>query len=279
MRYGKTWIRVPPTIKIILEGNLSFPITAKDIFLYLIGKYKSNLATYAALEYTGEIIEILPFYQRLCLCNLGVEIGAKIALIPYDKITEEYLNNKGTKLNNRDFSYFKPDYNAEYQRIIREDISFISPQIALPHRVDNVVPIEEVEDTPINQAVLGTCTQGHIEDLRMAADMLRNNSIKKGVRLLIFPGTRRIYQQALKEGIIEVLSAAGAIIAPPTCGCCVGLHMGIPADNEVIISSANRNFKGRMGNPEAQIFLASTPTVIASAIKGKITHPLKINGV
>ncbi|MCM8783497.1 MAG: 3-isopropylmalate dehydratase large subunit [Candidatus Omnitrophica bacterium] len=271
LAYGKNWFLVPESIKFIVEGNLSFGCFAKDVILYIIGKVKADYANYRAVEYTGNVISGLSMDGRFTIANMSVEIGAKAGIMLFDKKTENWLKDKTKKKLNP----VLPDKDAKYLEVKEFDISKIEPQVACPHSVDNVKPISVVKGTVINQAFLGTCTNGRLEDLEISAKILRNKKIHPEVRFIVAPASKRVFLEALNKGIIEVFIKAGAVVISPGCGPCVGTHAGVPADNEVIISTANRNFKGRMGNPNAEIYLASPATVTASAIEGKITDPRK----
>lgn len=266
---GKNWFRVPHTCKVIVKGKLHKGITAKDIILYMIGKIGVNGCTYMAVEFTGPVIDKLGMEGRFTISNMAVEMGAKTALFCADQKTENWLN----KRIRRKFKAVRPDKNATYKDIKEFDISKISPQVAKPHSVDNVVNIEQVLGTKIDLAFLGTCTNGRLEDLTAAAQILKNRHIHPEVTFVVAPASKDIYLQAAQSGVLEILLLAGTTILPPGCGPCVGTGAGVPADGQAVISCANRNFKGRMGNPRASIFLASPLTVAASAIKGKIADP------
>ncbi len=268
---GKNWFRVPETVKIIVKGKLARGITAKDIILYIIGQLGANGCTYLAVEFTGPIIDRLSMDGRFTISNMVVEMGAKSALFCADQKTLRWLK-KRTK---RKFRPVRADKSARYKEIREFDISKLSPQVACPHSVDNVVNIESVLGTKINLAYLGTCTNGRLEDLKLAADILKGRHLKPGVTLVVACASKEIYLQSAQKGILEIFSRAGGLILSPGCGPCVGTHSGIPADNDVVISTANRNFKGRMGNPDASIFLASPSTLAASVIEGRIADPRK----
>ncbi|UCB57354.1 MAG: 3-isopropylmalate dehydratase large subunit [Candidatus Omnitrophota bacterium] len=268
---GKNWFRVPETIKLIVKGKLPKGVTAKDIILYIIGQLGANGCTYMAVEFTGCVIDKLGMDGRFTISNMGVEMGAKCALFCADEKTLNWLKGRTIKK----FKSVFADKNADYKEIKEFDISKLSPQVASPHSVDNVNNIDEVLGTKIDVAFLGTCTNGRLDDLKAAAKILRGRHVKKGVRLVVAPASKEIYLEAARLKILEVFLGAGGVILPPGCGPCVGTHAGVPADNEVVISSANRNFKGRMGNPRASIFLASPLTLAASAIEGKIADARK----
>ena len=268
---GKNWFRVPKTVKIIVKGKLSKAVTAKDIILHIIGKLGANGCTYMATEFAGNVIDSLSMEGRFTISNMVVEMGAKCGFFSVDPKTLSWLKGR-TK---RKFTPVCADKDAAYKEVKEFDISSLSPQIAMPHSVDNVVDIEEVLGTRIDLAFLGTCTNGRLEDLIQAAAILKGKSLKSDVTFVVGSASKEIYFQAAKMGILELLSRAGAVVLPPGCGPCVGTHAGIPADGQTVISTANRNFKGRMGNPRASIFLASPATVAASAIEGKIADPRK----
>jgi len=270
MASGKIWLRVPESIKIIIKGKVPSGVYAKDIILYIIGKVSSRGAVYKSVEFEGEVVGSLSMDARFTISNMVMEMGAKAGIMKVDERTEKWVKNR---VKNKIMDFVFPDPGAFYEKVMEFDVSSISPQVACPHSVDNVHPVEEVEGTPIQQAFLGTCTNGRLEDLKIAASILEGRKISPEVRLIVAPASRRIYLEALKEGIISTFVEAGAAIVTPGCGCCVGTHNGIPADGENVISTANRNFKGRMGNPDAFIYLASPATVAVSALEGKITDP------
>ncbi len=271
LAYGKNWFRVPRTAKIIINGRLPRGCFAKDIILYIIGKLGADFASYKAIEYEGSVLSALDMDGRFTIANMSVEMGAKAGLLPFDEKTKSWLNKRITKK-------YKPvsqDKDAKYYIVKEFNLSKIEPQVACPHTVDNVKPISEVKGEIINQAFLGTCTNGRLEDLLVASRIIGGKKVHPEVKFIIAPASKAVFLEALRLGIIEVFVKAGAIVISPGCGPCVGTHAGIPADKEVVISTANRNFKGRMGNPEAFIYLASPATVAASAIEGKIADPRK----
>ncbi|ACX52226.1 3-isopropylmalate dehydratase [Ammonifex degensii KC4] len=266
---GHLWFKVPETIKVVCHGPLPPGVFAKDLILYLIGRFTADGATYKAVEYTGSAIKELSMEGRFTVANMAVEMGAKVGLMEVDEKTWEWLKEHG----GGEFTAFSPDPDAAYAKVVEFDLTSISPQVACPHRVDNVSPIEKVAGTKIDQAFIGTCTNGRLEDLRVAARILAGRKIHPRVRLVVAPASRKVYLQAMREGILATLVEAGAAVVTPGCGPCVGTHNGVPADGEVVVSTANRNFKGRMGNAKAEIYLASPATVAASAIAGEITDP------
>ncbi|HZK18825.1 MAG TPA: 3-isopropylmalate dehydratase large subunit [Clostridia bacterium] len=268
---GKMWFRVPETIKFVLEGTLPDGVYAKDLILYLIGEVTADGATYNSVEFTGEAISSLSQEARFTISNMAVEMGAKAGLMEADEKTFDWLRG----YTRREYTPVSADDNAVYESVKTYDVSGLEPQVAKPHRVDNTADIGEVEGTPVHQAVIGTCTNGRLEDLKIAANILKGKRVNRNVRLIVAPASRKIYLDAIEQGIISALVEAGAAVVTPGCGPCVGTHNGIPAAGENVISTANRNFKGRMGNSEAQIYLASPATVAASAVTGEITDPRK----
>ncbi|MDI6751531.1 MAG: 3-isopropylmalate dehydratase large subunit [bacterium] len=265
---GYTWLKVPPVIKVELKGRLSVGVYSKDIILHLIGKIGADGAGYKCLEFSGETISCLSMEDRLCISNMAVEAGAKAGIMPSDDITLEFLKKQGRE---NEWKGLSADINAGYESEIEIDCSSLIPQIASPHSVDNISEVKEKEGTKIDQILIGTCTNGRLSDLRVAAEILKGKKAK--TRLLILPASAFVYLEAIKEGIIEALLSAGAVILPPGCGPCVGIHQGILGDGEICLSTANRNFKGRMGNPNAEIYLSSPATAAASALTGTITDP------
>lgn len=266
---GKMWFKVPETVKFVLNGVLPPGVYAKDLILYLIGDVTADGATYQAVEYTGEAVAALSIDGRMTIANMAIEMGAKAGLMNADEKTLQWLK----QYTDQKFTPVFADADANYAEVREYDVSKLEPQVAKPHRVDNTAGVSEVAGTPIQQAVIGTCTNGRLEDLRIAADILKGKKIAKGVRLIVAPASKRVFLAAMAEGIIQTLVEAGAAVVTPGCGPCVGTHNGIPSDGENVISTANRNFKGRMGNSNANIYLASPATVAASALTGEITDP------
>jgi len=268
---GKLWFKVPSTIKLDLYGDLPLMVTPKDIILEIIGKLKADGAIYKAVEFSGSAIKSMNMDGRFTLCNMAVEMGAKIGIIEPDEITIEYLK----KRTNQSFQIVKNDSNAEFERIESLDISTIEPKVSLPHKVDNVVSVSQVEGIKINQAFIGSCTNGRFSDLQIAAQILKGHQVHPFVRLIVNPASKEVYLKALDEGVLKILIESGAVICNPGCGACIGATKGALGEGEVCISSTNRNFRGRMGSDKAKIFLASPATVAASAIIGEITDPRK----
>ncbi|RLI04315.1 3-isopropylmalate dehydratase large subunit, partial [Candidatus Bathyarchaeota archaeon] len=267
---GEIWLRVPSTIRINATGSFKKHVTPKDLILYVIGKIGAAGATYKAVEFTGSTISQISISGRMTLCNMTVEMGAKTGLINPDEETFNYVKSRAR----RPFRALKSDPNAKYEKTLEVDVDRLEPQIACPHSVDNVKPVKSVEGTEINQAFLGSCTNGRLEDLKAAAEILKGKKISRGVRMIVTPASQEVYLQALKNGFLEIFVKAGALVTNPTCGACFGGHMGLLAPGEVCVSSSNRNFVGRMGSPEAEIYLASPVTVAASALAGKIVDPV-----
>jgi len=273
MLTGQTWLKVPNTIKMNLKGNLKKGVYSKDLILHIIGDISASGANYCSVEFHGDI-EKLSIEDRFTIANMGVEMGAKNTVFFVDNITKKYLSSIGIKESA--YKPIYPDEDASYTKEIDYSLSDIEPVIACPHTVDNVKPINKLEDIQINQFLIGTCTNGRESDLKIAADILKDKKIKPNTRLLILPASRDILNKSIKNGVIEKLIKAGAVILPPGCGPCLGAHQGALAPGEKCLSTANRNFKGRMGCKEAEIYLASPATVAASALKGKITDPREV---
>jgi len=268
---GKIWLRVPETIKIVVNGKWPNGVYSKDLIIHIIGKLGVAAANYKAVEFHGKAIEDLSIGSRLVISNMAMEMGAKAAIIPPDNKTIEYVR----KNIGGEFEVILPDKDAKYCEVYEFDVSELEPMVALPHSPGNAKPVREVEGMKIHQAFIGTCTNGRLEDLEIAARILEDRKVHPDVRLIVGPASKRVLVEALRKGIIETLVEAGAVIIPPGCGPCLGKHQGVLAAGERCISSANRNFKGRMGSPEAEIYLASPATVAASAVEGKITDPRK----
>jgi len=270
---GETWFRVPPTIKITLKGGFQSGVSAKDLILTIIGDISAGGATYQAVEFHGNV-GALSIEDRFVIANMGIEMGGKIAVFPFDAVTEAYLTSIGV-----DRGSYEPvwaDADAEYIRELEYDLGEIVPVVALPHKVDNVKSVSEVEGMEINQALLGTCTNGRLSDLRAAAEVLEGKKVSPNVRLLVLPASRAVLEAALADGTISKLVASGGVLLPTGCGPCLGAHQGVLAPGERCLSTANRNFKGRMGCKDAEIVLASPETVAASAVAGVITDPRKV---
>ncbi|MCJ7737918.1 MAG: 3-isopropylmalate dehydratase large subunit [Anaerolineae bacterium] len=274
MATGRIWLRVPESSRIILKGTLESPLSAKDAILHIIGALGAGGANYESIEFSGEVVRQMDMASRMVLTNMASEMGAKNAVVEPDDVTRDWLSNRV----HEPFTEIHADDGATYKRSIEFDVSDLAPQVSTPHRVDNSVPVTEVAGTSINQALIGTCTNGRLPDLRIAAEILRGHHIAKDVRLLIVPASREVLLAALAEGIASDLIAAGATLLNPGCGPCLGAHQGCMAPGEVTISTANRNFRGRMGSKDASIYLASPATVAVSALYGSITDPREVFG-
>ena len=270
MALGKTWFRVPETFKVDVRGKFQKGVYSKDLILYLIGLIGADGATYRALEFTGEAIKDMSMESRFVLSNMAVEAGAKTGLCETDNKTRAYLEEQGRADS---FREIKADIDAKYEKVIEIDVTELEPQVAFPHTVDNTKSIIEAKGIHLDQVYIGTCTNGRMEDLRIAAKILEGRHRHKDTRLIICPASRKIYLEAMREGLLEIFVKAGASIMGPGCGPCVGVHEGVLADGENCLSTANRNFKGRMGNPEAFIYLGSPATAAWSAVKGEIADP------
>lgn len=269
MASGQLWFNVPQTIKVVYKGELPAGVYSKDMILYLAGQIGTDGATYRALEFSGEAIDALSVDARMTISNMAIEVGAKAGLMAADDKVLEYCAKHSDKPVNPQ----NPDEDAVYEQVIEIDVSKLEPQIAKPHAVDNVSPISEVAGTPVAQGVIGTCTNGRLEDFKIAADILRGKHIHEDVRLIVAPSSKDVYLDAMAAGYIQDLVEAGACVVTPGCGPCVGTHNGVPSDGENVISTANRNFKGRMGNSNAFIYLGSPATVAVSMLTGVITDP------
>jgi homoaconitate hydratase family protein/3-isopropylmalate dehydratase small subunit len=273
---GETWFRVPETMKIILTGNLSPGVYAKDLALWIMGQITSSGANYQAIEYHGTGVKTLSISERMTLANLASEMGAKTAIFPPDKVLQEWVQNKHPNLfSNHENEMYWSDDDAKFDRVLSIHLDDLVPIAALPHQVDNIQLITDIEEFKIQEAFLGTCTNARLDDLTIAASILKGKKVKSGVQFLVAPASRKIYLEALKNGVIEVLVEAGATLLTSSCGPCLGKGQGIPADGCNVISTANRNFLGRMGNKKSSVFLGSPATIAASALAGKIVDPRK----
>ena len=272
MATGRCWFRVPETMRFIYRGRRQPWVTGKDLILHTIGDIGVDGALYRAMEFTGETITSLSMDERLTMANMAIEAGAKNGLFEVDETTLSFLRGRAL----RPAKVYTTDTDARYAEVIEYDVSSLSPQVAFPSLPGNVHPVEEAEGTPIDQVVIGSCTNGRITDLRVAARILKGKKVHSNVRLLIFPATQDIYLQALQEGLIEIFIKAGAAVSTPTCGPCLGGHMGILAEGERALATTNRNFPGRMGHPQSEVYLSSPAVAAASAVTGKITHPARV---
>jgi 3-isopropylmalate/(R)-2-methylmalate dehydratase large subunit len=269
---GELWFKVPESMKFVYHGKLQKWVDGKDLILYTIGDIGVDGALYRAMEFTGEVIDQLPMSGRLTIANMAIEAGAKSGIFQADKVTEAYLKGRAT----RPYKIFRSDRDAIYVGVREYDVSQIEPQVAFPHLPSNTKPISQVGEIPIDQVVIGSCTNGRIEDLRVAAQVLRGNKVAPYVRLIIIPATQEVYRQAMREGLFEVFLDAKGVISTPTCGPCVGGHMGVLAKGEKAVSTTNRNFIGRMGHPESEVYLSNPAVAAASAVKGRIANPEEV---
>ena len=269
MATGEIWLMVPHSFRVVVKGGLPKGVYSKDIVLHIIGDLGADGADYRSVEFAGPVVEEMSIASRMVLCNMAAEMGAKAGVVEPDEKTRSWLTGR----TSADFQEVLADPDAAYERVIEYDVTELAPQVAQPHTVDNVVPITEVAGTRIDQAFIGTCTNGRLEDFRVAARILRGRRIAPNTRLLILPASREVLLDALAEGIIADLVTAGAVVLNPGCGPCLGAHQGVMAPGEVTLSTANRNFKGRMGCKEAEIYLASPAAVAASALTGEIADP------
>ncbi|WZL73185.1 3-isopropylmalate dehydratase large subunit [Clostridiaceae bacterium 35-E11] len=269
MAIGKSWFKVPSAIKFILNGKPQQWVTGKDIILHIIGMIGVDGALYKSMEFVGEGVQHLSMDDRFAMANMAIEAGGKNGIFIVDEKTIDYMKEHSTK----EYHIYEPDEDADYEAVYEIDLSKIRPTVAFPHLPDNTRTIDEVGEVKIDQVVIGSCTNGRIEDLRAAAKVLKGKKIAKGVRTIIFPATQKIYLQALEEGLMEIFVKAGAAVSTPTCGPCLGGHMGILGKGERVIATTNRNFVGRMGHPESEVYLSSPAVAAASALTGKITNP------
>jgi len=269
---GHTWFRVPESMKIVYKGELQPWVSGKDLILYTIGDIGVDGALYMAMEFTGPVIERLSMAERMTMSNMAIEAGGKAGLINPDDTTRDYVEKRAT----RPYNFFHSDEDAKYSKVIEYDCSTIEPQIAFPHLPENTVSISEVGTVELDQVVIGSCTNGRIEDLEVAAKILEGKRVAKGLRLIVLPATPSIWSEALDRGFLKIFADAGAVIGPPTCGPCLGGHMGILAKGERALSTTNRNFVGRMGHPESEVYLASPAIAAASAVLGRIGSPSEL---
>jgi len=269
---GKLWFKVPETLKFNVEGTLRDNVYAKDVILNIIGQKGADGAAYKACQFGGETVTQMSVSDRMVLCNMAIEMGGTTGLVEPDQKTLNYVNAR----SNKPFDVLNGDSDAESLEIMDIDVSDLEPQIACPHNVDNVKDISDLEETPIDQVFLGSCTNGRIEDLRDAARILKGNKVSDSIRMLVIPASREVYTEALNEGLMNIFVDAGALVCNPCCGPCLGGHVGLLGHGEVSLSTSNRNFKGRQGSSEAEIYLSSAAVAAASAITGKIEDPRNI---
>jgi 3-isopropylmalate/(R)-2-methylmalate dehydratase large subunit len=266
---GKMWFRTPKAMKIQTNGKFQNLVTPKDLILNVIGKIGEDGARYMGMEFIGEAISDMSIDGRLTICNMAVEAGAKTGTVAADEKTMQYVKER----TDIQFTPIKSDEDASYNKTVEIEASELTPQVACPHSVDNVKPASEVGNIEVDQVFLGSCTNGRIEDLRLAAKILKGKKIKKGVRMIVSPASQEIYSEALEEGLMDIFIQAGGIVTNATCGPCLGGHLGLLAPGEVCVATSNRNFIGRMGSPESKIYLASPATAAASALEGRIVDP------
>jgi 3-isopropylmalate/(R)-2-methylmalate dehydratase large subunit len=271
---GDIWMKVPPTIKFVYHGKLGKWVGGKDLILYTIGQIGVDGALYSAIEFTGEAVASLSMDGRFTMSNMAIEAGAKAGLFRVDSQTLEYIKPRAKRAH----KVYEPDSNAEYSQVIEYDVSGMEPQVAFPHSPANAKPVSQASRVEIDQSVIGSCTNGRLEDLRLAAQVLKGRKVHPRVRCIVIPGTQQVYLDALKEGLIETFIRAGAAVSTPTCGPCLGGYMGILAAGERAVSTTNRNFVGRMGSPKSEVYLANPAVAAASAITGRITSPEEILG-
>jgi 3-isopropylmalate/(R)-2-methylmalate dehydratase large subunit len=272
---GKMWLKVPEAIKIEVTGRFQKYVTPKDLILHLTGKLGVDGAIYQSLEFTGPTIQQMSIAGRMTMCNMAVEMGAKNGIIEPDQTTAKFLEGRIPK-SKMNWDTLKSDQDAKYEKTVKVDVSNLEPQVACPSSVDNVKPISKVGKVPINQAFIGSCTNGRLEDLQIAAQIMKGKKVKTGVRTLVIPASQEVFAQALKEGLVEIFTQSGAMVCGATCGPCLGGHIGLLASGETCVGTSNRNFIGRMGSPQASVYLASPATVAASALTGKLTDPRKV---
>ncbi|MCT4663382.1 MAG: 3-isopropylmalate dehydratase large subunit [Tissierellales bacterium] len=272
MATGKAWFKVPEAIKFVLKGKPAPWVSGKDVILHIIGMIGVDGALYKSMEYVGDGLEYLSMDDRFTIANMAIEAGAKNGIFPVDEKTKEYMDGR----TDREYRVFEADEDAEYSEVYEIDMTSLRPTVAFPHLPENTKTIDDVGEVEIDQVVIGSCTNGRMEDLRAAAAVLKGKKVKKGIRLIVFPGTQQIYLEAMEEGLVRTFIEAGGIVSTPTCGPCLGGHMGILAAGERAVATTNRNFVGRMGHPKSEVYLASPVVAAASAITGKISSPEEV---
>jgi 3-isopropylmalate/(R)-2-methylmalate dehydratase large subunit len=280
---GKCWFKVPQSIKFVYRGKLPKWVSGKDLILYTIGQIGVDGALYCAMEFSGPVIRSLEMDSRFAMSNMAIEAGGRAGLIAPDEITFDYVKqaakvqgHKVTKKTIAQWQSLKSDADAAYKNVFEWDISALEPQVACPHLPSNVKPASQLKDVKVDQVVIGSCTNGRISDLRAAARILKGRKARNGLRLIVIPGTQQIYRQAIEEGLVDIFVKAGGIFSTPTCGPCLGGHMGILAEGESCIATTNRNFIGRMGSPKSFVYLSNPAVAAASAVTGRITHPKEV---
>ena len=272
MAIGKAWFKVPAAIKFVLKGRLNKYVSGKDVILHIIGMIGVDGALYKSMEFTGEGLKALSMSDRLCIANMAIEAGAKNGIFEVDDIALDYIKEHSTKTP----VVYKADEDAVYEQVIEIDLSTVKSTVAFPHLPENARTFDEIGEVKIDQVVIGSCTNGRLEDLVAAAEILKGKKVAKNVRTIIIPATQKIYLEAIEMGLVKTFIESGAIVSTPTCGPCLGGHMGILAKGERAVATTNRNFVGRMGHPESEVYLASPAVAAASAVTGYITDPLKV---
>ena len=273
MATGKAWFKVPEAIKFVLTGKLNKWVTGKDVILHIIGKIGVDGALYKSMEFTGEGVSSLTMDDRFTIANMAIEAGGKNGIFPVDEKTEEFMKEHSS----REFVCYEADEDAEYSQVIEIDLSKLTPTVSFPHLPENTHTFDEIDDIKIDQVVIGSCTNGRIQDMREAAEILKGRKVAEGVRVIVIPATQKIYLQAVEEGLVSTFIEAGAVVSTPTCGPCLGGYMGILADGERCVATTNRNFVGRMGHTGSEIYLASPAVAAASAVTGKISQPAELS--
>lgn len=274
MASGKTWFKVPEAIKVVLTGKLPKYVTGKDIILYLIGLIGVDGALYKSIEFAGEGVSELSMADRLTICNMAIEAGGKNGIFPVDDITLDYLKTANKeRFEKGEYDVFAADSDAEYSEVVEIDLAKVPLTVALPHLPSNTKAAKDVKDMAIDQVVIGSCTNGRYADIKMAAELLKGRKVKEGIRCIVIPGSRKVYRQALEEGMLQIFDDAGCVISTPTCGPCLGGHMGVLASGERCVSTTNRNFVGRMGAKDSEVILAGVPVAVASAVLGRVATP------
>ncbi len=273
MLTGTAWLRIPPSVKYVFEGSLRPWVGGKDLILYLIGAIGVDGALYRAMEFAGPVISSLSMADRMSMCNMAIEAGAKAGIVEPDEVTQAYVRPRAA----RTYHLYASDPDAVYEKVVTFDCSGIDPQVSFPHLPSNTRPVGEARGVEIDQVVIGSCTNGRIEDLRIAASIMKGHKVARRLRCLILPATPLVYRQALDEGLMDIFIDAGAVVGPPTCGPCLGGHMGILAKGERALATTNRNFVGRMGDPASEVYLCGPAVAAASAVTGTITSPEEVS--
>ena len=269
MATGKAWFKVPSAVKFVLTGKLAKWVSGKDIILHIIGMIGVDGALYRSMEFVGDGIQYLSMDDRFTIANMAIEAGGKNGIFPVDDVAEQYMKEH----SKRPYVVYEADEDAVYDEVYTIDLSTLKPTVAFPHLPENTKTVDEAGDVQIDQVVIGSCTNGRLEDLRIAASIMKGKKVKKGIRVIVIPATQKIYLDAMEEGLLRIFIEAGAIVSTPTCGPCLGGYMGVLAEGERCVSTTNRNFVGRMGHPKSEVYLASPAVAAASAITGKISHP------